>query len=680
VYQRFKEIFTSNRWKELEEKGARVQRVLWASTGTKNPEYSDVVYVEELILKDTINTMPPATMNAFLDHGNVKDSLESGVEEADANIKKLESLGIDLDNLTEKLQVEGVNAFEQSYDKLIETLEEKRKAILQGQKERMELCLGKYQRPVDDRLKVWKEMRFNRRLWDKDPSLWFDEPVPEITNRLGWLNLPEMMHEHLDELASFAEGVKDDGISHVVLLGMGGSSLAPGVFKSTFGSRARYPELMVLDSTHPDAIIEIQKRVDLRRTLFIVASKSGTTLEPTSLFKFFWEQVKGLIEDPGSRFIAITDPGTPLVKVAEEKRFRRLFLAPTDLGGRFSALTVFGLVPAALIGVNLHRLLDRAWVAAEGCAFCVEEDKVSGLILGAALGELALRGVDKVTFITTPSIRSFPNWLEQLIAESTGKEGKGIIPVASEVLQDKKSHKEDRFFVYLFVEGEEDEDVKGTVKALEDAGHPIARIGLADRYDIGMEIFRWELAVASAGSVMGIHPFNQPDVELAKELAREAMKGDNVAAVDDLETISIEENDRLTSEIEGLLNQAGDRDYIAIQAYIQPSEKADELLSSIRMKLFESLGLATTSGYGPRFLHSTGQLHKGGPDTGLFIQLVDEPSEGLSVPDSGYTFRDIIAAQSFGDFHALVKIGRKVLRVNLKEDAIDGLSIILDLL
>jgi transaldolase/glucose-6-phosphate isomerase len=540
------------------------------------------------------------------------------------------------------------------------------------------LKIGDLQNLVDERLKSWEEMDFNRRLWEKDPALWFSEPTPEITDRLGWLALPEIMQEQIETLISFAAEVKNDGMQHIVLLGMGGSSLAAGVFQSIFGSAPEYPELIVLDSTHPDAVRAVEKRIDLRHALFIVASKSGTTLEPLAFFKYFWKKMEETVDDAGQHFIAITDPGTSLVQLAEEKGFRRTFLAPPDLGGRYSALTVFGLVPAALMGVDVRRLLSRARDAARDSAAGVSEHEHPGLMLGAALGELAIKGKNKVTFLAPPSLESFPDWLEQLIAESTGKDGGGIVPVVNEPLAGPDVYGKDRFFVYFNIVDERSEKIKNRVLELEAAGHPVVHINLNDRYDVGFEIFKWEMAVASAGAVLGIHPFNQPDVESAKELARGVMKEEGVA--EKVETISVADQDGLANALDDWLAQAGEGDYISIQSYLSPNEETTRLLQKMRAGFFDRLGLATTVGYGPRFLHSTGQLHKGGPNNGLFLQLVDEPAKDVPVPEAGYAFGEIIHAQGLGDYQALKKRGRRVLRVDLKKDIAGGLSGVSELL
>ncbi len=533
---------------------------------------------------------------------------------------------------------------------------------------------GEWKTQVNERLKFWKKQSFSRRLWEKDPTLWFSKPQPEITDRLGWLALPEIMHGSLEELSSFAEQIKDEGISHVVLLGMGGSSLAPDVFQKTFGNAPGYPELFVLDSTHPSALLSLQNKFDLSRTLFIVSSKSGTTLETLSLFRYFWNEARLDTDNPGRHFIAITDSGSPLMKLGQERGFRRIFEANPDVGGRYSALTYFGMVPAALIGMDIRTLFDRARTASENCASDVSEEKAAGIILGAFLGEIG-RDRNKLTFIASDSIRSFPDWLEQLIAESTGKEGKGILPVAGEPLVSVSEYGQDRFFVFLTLAEENDSGLEDRMEALKQKGHAFVRIELRDKFDLGREIFSWEVAVASAGSVLGIHPFNQPDVQLAKDFTKKAMeKIDEEKEESREETWSLDEPGALVQALKGWLEQAKQGDYIALQAYLPPSEETTEALQSIRFELLKQTRLATTLGYGPRFLHSTGQLHKGGPNSGLFLQIVDEPNIDLPVPETDYSFTNLIEAQAVGDYRALQQRGRRIIRINLETDVQKGLE------
>jgi transaldolase/glucose-6-phosphate isomerase len=681
VYKRFKEIFSGHAWERLMRNGARVQRPLWASTGTKNPIYSDVLYVEGLIGPNTVNTMPPSTLNAFRDHGKVNPTLEARLTEAEASVTSLEKLGVDLKSITEKLQEDGARAFSDSFDSLLDTLEEKRHEIIHGKRVRQILELGRDQSRLEQRLKSWKKMDFARKLWNKDSSLWFSEPVTEIKDRLGWLILPEIMPEKLEDLVSFADEVKREGIIHLVLLGMGGSSLAPEVFQKTFGYKKDYAGLFVLDSTHPGAVCSMQEMIDLRKTLFLVSSKSGTTLETLSLFRHFWNEASKVYDHPGRYFVAITDPGTPLMNLAQERSFRKIFEAPPDVGGRYSALSVFGLVPAALIGLDIHKLLDKAWIALENNAFCLPEDEASGLILGAALGELS-ETRDKLTFLTSSSLSSFPDWIEQLIAESTGKDGKGLVPVANEPQATIHTYDKDRIFVGLNLEGDQDRELEERLKDLESAGHPTIRIILEEKADLGQEIFRWEIAVAAIGAIMGIHPFNQPDVQLAKEFTQNIMEENDPEKQKnkEVETFSIEEAEGLADALKNWILKAKPGDYIALQAYLNPLKEVTLALQKVRNELLNCTFLATTLGYGPRFLHSTGQLHKGGPNNGLFLQIVDEPEFNLPVPETSFSFGELISAQSIGDYQALKQRGRRVLRINLRRDVIRGLEQLIELI
>jgi transaldolase/glucose-6-phosphate isomerase len=682
VYHRFREIFQGDAFAPLRAKGARVQRVLWASTSTKNPAYRDVMYIEELIGPDTVNTVPPATIEAFRNHGQVRgNTIAEGIPAALAELAALKTFGVSLDSVTEKLQTDGVSSFSASFETLLAAIDSKRRAILRGQLDSGSQTLPGIEGAVKQRLASWQTAEFSRRLWAKDFTLWAPKLVPEITDRLGWLHLPETMHEQVDALVAFREEIKRDGFTHAVLLGMGGSSLAPEVFQKTFGSAPGCPELRVLDSTHPAAVKDVESKVDLAHTLFFLSSKSGTTTEMLSFFYYFWQRVSGLSKTPGRQFAAITDPGTPLEKLAKERGFRKTFSATPDVGGRYSALTHFGLVPAAVIGVDLHRLLDRAWTMEEACASCVPAADDPGLVLGAILGEAALAGRDKVTFFASPSLRSFPTWLEQLIAESTGKDGKGIVPVANEASGKPESYGRDRLFVHLQLasEGAGSEEQLG---ALEAAGHPVVRIHLRELADIGQEFFRWEIAVAAAGAVIGIQPFNQPDVQLAKDLARQAMKSPAAAGSGKAASKAVDAGDEkgLRTAVESWLGGARPGDYVGIDAYLAPLANTAEALARLRATLGSRTRLATMFGYGPRFLHSTGQLHKGGPNTGLFLQLLDEPAEDVGVPETDYTFGKLIQAQALGDFTALEQRGRRILRVQLGRDARGGLENLLRVL
>jgi transaldolase/glucose-6-phosphate isomerase len=539
--------------------------------------------------------------------------------------------------------------------------------------ESQSLELGGHLPAVRDRLERWHEEDFARRLWAKDPTLWSIEPQPELTDRLGWLTLHETMRDKLPALQTLAENVKNEGFLHAVLLGMGGSSLAPEVYQRTFSNAPGHPELLVLDSTHPDAVRAVADRIDPARTIFVVSSKSGGTLETMSGFRYFWSLVVERTDVPGSHFVAVTDPGSSLEALATARDFRTVFHAPSDVGGRYSALTDFGLVPAALIGVDPAKLLDRAAGIADATGPFVSALQNPALHLGAAMGELALLGLDKVTYIVSPSLVAFPDWVEQLVAESTGKDGKGIVPVAGEGLLPPTAYGPDRFFIYLSLDRDQDGEQAAALQLLEDAGHPVARIILQDPYDLAAEMFRAEMATAAAGAVLGIHPFNQPDVQLAKTLAQEAMEGDGDQGEPPPE-VPVGEFDSLASHIGEWLGTVEPGDYLAIQAYLPMNSAVGTVLESIRTDLQQRFRIATTVGYGPRFLHSTGQLHKGGPASGLFLQIVDEPDLDLDVPETDYSFGRLIAAQSVGDFQAMRQRRRRVLRVNLGANQARGLA------
>ena len=675
AYRRYQELFEGPAFDDLRSRGGRPQRVLWASTGTKNPTYSDVLYIEELVGPNTVNTVPPATLAAFQSHGSEHGAtLTEDVDDADSALKRLAALGVDLGAVTDELQDQGLAAFADSFHQLLHALYEKSSKLRGRIPDDQTLSLAEYETAVQDRLEDWTRSGFSLGLWSKDHRLWSKEPQPEIVDRLGWLTLPETMQDVLDDFIYFAEEIRAAGFERVVLLGMGGSSLAPEVYQRTFGNQPGYPELITLDSTHPAAIQAVDDLIDPETTLFIVASKSGDTIEPLSFFRYFWQQVSAVTDRPGDHFIAITDPGSSLVELAKEHGFRRVFEATPDVGGRYSALTAFGLVPAALIGVDVHRLTDRAWRMVEASAVCVPEPHNQALRLGAALGELALDGVDKVTFLVSPSLAAFPSWLEQLVAESTGKDDTGILPVADEPIGPPDVYSDDRFFVYLSYVGDHDDEQSAQVDALEASGCPVARIRLYEKEDIGAEIFRAELAVAAASAAMGIHPFNQPDVQHAKELARRAMAGELDAGA--MEEISVEDRQALGDAVSRWLATVHPGDYVALQAYLRPDDATTETLQRIRLGLRGRLRVATTVGYGPRFLHSTGQFHKGGPNSGLFLQLVDDTTDDVEVPGTGYTFGDLIAAQSVGDYQALTARDRRVLRINLGSDPAKGLALL----
>jgi transaldolase/glucose-6-phosphate isomerase len=546
-----------------------------------------------------------------------------------------------------------------------------------------EIRLGGLKGAVEARLAQWQGEGFGERLWQKDYRLWSPQPIAELTDRLGWLELPDTMTAEVPRLTRLGREVADEGIRHAVVLGMGGSSLAPEVYARTFGAAFGYPELEVLDSTHPAAIRALRGRIDPAKSLFVVSSKSGTTTEMLSYFRYFWAELAG-VADRGRHFVAVTDPGTPLEKLARERGFRGVFSAPPEVGGRYSALTPFGLVPAALLGVEVEHLLARAREMADACAPRESADTNPGLRLGAAMGELARAGRDKVTFVTSHSLASFPDWIEQLIAESTGKtilaggERRGIVPVAGEPLGGPEAYGDDRFFAALLLDGDEVEEIEDALSGLEKAGHPAARFHLADRYDLGAEMFRWEVATAAAGAVLGVNPFDQPDVQLAKELSAKMMKAAESGTLPPSEgEVRVDGAAELHHALNNWVQGAQAGDYLGIHAYLAPRARTSEELRALQARLHGMTRLAVTLGYGPRFLHSTGQLHKGGSDRCRFLQIVDEPAEDVAVPETSFTFGTLIRAQAEGDRQALEQRGRKVLRLQLGRDDDAGLKNVL---
>jgi transaldolase / glucose-6-phosphate isomerase len=495
--------------------------------------------------------------------------------------------------------------------------------------------------PVSERLQQMDRDRIVERIWRRDHTVWNDDPT-EITNRLGWLTVVDLMHERIGELEAFATQTATDGFETAVVLGMGGSSLAPEVFARTFGSADGALELIVLDTTHPATIERVGGQLDLDRTLFIVASKSGGTTETLSHFAFFWDKTPN-----GTQFVAITDPGTPLETTAREHGFRAVFLNPDDIGGRYSALSYFGLVPAALIGAPLHEVLDSAEEMRAGSERTVPAAQIPGATLGALMGEAAKAGRDKLTLALPEEIASFGSWVEQLIAESTGKQDIGVVPVVGEPLGPPDVYGQDRVFVAI---GEHD-----GLDELENVGHPVTRLGYDGREQIGGEFFRWEMAAAIAGSVLGINPFDQPNVQEAKDATKAILASGSV-------------EDPGFDDLGVLLKQVTDGDYVAILAYLDRTSETEDAIERVRVAIRDRYRVATTTGFGPRFLHSTGQLHKGGANNGVFVQAVDaERSHDLPIPGEPYTFGTLIDAQALGDLRSLRARGRRVARVTFDQ-------------
>ncbi|MGI8996402.1 MAG: bifunctional transaldolase/phosoglucose isomerase [Pyrinomonadaceae bacterium] len=698
AYQKFKDIFHGERFAALKAKGAQVQRCLWASTGTKNPKYSDVLYIDNLIGSETVNTVPPATYTAIRDHGKVALTLEQDLPEAKKLVADLAEIGIDLREVTEKLQKDGLASFVTSFDTLAESIEAKRDSILSGINERLTASLGKYSDAVSAAIKEADKGDVMRRIWRKDAALWKGEEAHQkiIKNALGWLTVPDMMIGVEDDLVQFADRIRNvREFKHAMVCGMGGSSLCPEVLRQTFGKQEGYPELLVLDSTDPDAFSDIAEQIDITHCLFIISSKSGTTTEPLVFYKYWYDQVGKRKENPGECFVAITDPGTLMEQMATDDKFKRIFLNPADIGGRYSALSYFGMVPAALMGLDVKKLLDRAERVVHSCASVVPAGDNPGARLGAIMGECAKAGRDKLTISCDPKISSFGLWVEQLLAESTGKDGKGIVPVAGETLGAPSVYGDDRLFVHVSV-GKIDSDTEAKLKALEAAGHPVVYRTLTDLYDLGEEFFLWEIATAFAGWRLGINPFDQPNVQESKDATKELLETfardgklpeQPVLAKDDALTIYADDKTRgelavssVAEAIKAHLARVKPGDYIALLDYIEETPEHEETIQAIRAHLRDATKCATTTGYGPRFLHSTGQLHKGGSDAGVFLQITASDAKDLPIPGQPYTFSTLKQAQALGDFRSLSTRGRRAIRVDLGTDVPGGLQRLYELI
>jgi transaldolase/glucose-6-phosphate isomerase len=675
--------------------GAQVQRVLWASTSTKNPHYRDVLYVEELIGPDTVNTIPPATFDAFRDHGKLRNSLTEDVDAAKNTMETLPKVGISIKEVTDKLTNDGVKLFADAFDQLLEAVEKSSKTGNAPQVSHQTYSLpADLKSAVDQGIDDWRANGKVRRLWQRDASLWTGT---DESNWLGWLGITDDQIAHSYNLRKVAEDAKAGGFDHILLLGMGGSSLCPDVLRMTYGKIAGYPQLHVLDSTDPAQVKAAEKAIDLARTLFIVSSKSGTTLEPNIFKQYFFERVKQTIgaDKAGSRFVAITDPGSKMQQVAEGDHFRHIFYGLPSIGGRYSALSNFGMVPAAAIGLDTKKFLNRTEQMVQACASCVPLEENPGVVLGIILGSAAKARRDKVTIITSPGISDLGAWLEQLLAESTGKQGKGIIPVDREDLGDPDKYGKDRVFAYLRLEGAPDAQQDAKVAAIEKAGQPVVRIAVVDTYDLGQEFFRWEIATAVAGSIIGINAFNQPDVEASKiatrNLTSEYEKTGSLPAekpvLEDqgIKIFTDEKNAAALAQAAGSdktlagylkahLNRIKAGDYFAVLGYIQMDAEHEKALQGIRMNVRDAKHVATCLGFGPRFLHSTGQAYKGGPNTGVFLQITCDDAADLPVPEQKYTFGVVKAAQARGDFQVLAERDRRALRVHLGKDLKAGLA------
>ncbi len=683
AYAIFLKEFGSERFERLRQRGARLQRPLWASTSTKNPAYRDVIYIEELIGPDTVNTVPPQTLEAFADHGEVAGRLSSDITSEQQVISDLEALGISMAQVTRELEEEGVKAFADSYNALLEALEERRAAA--------QAELGPLSVTLPDRVARLESEQTIARMFRHDPGLWTDDSdgQKEIQNRLGWLVSPRTSRALIPELEKLAQECAEAGYHSALLLGMGGSSLAPEVLRLVHGlgkiGTSTGLDLAILDSTDPTQVRSADRHAPLEKSVFIVSSKSGTTVEVNAFLEYFWDKAEARIgRQAGQHFIAVTDPGTRLEKLAGERGFRALISGDPLVGGRYSALTAFGLLPAALIGMDPGKLLDRAAEMMSQCLPGVPGGRNPGLVLGALVGTAAQEGRDKLTILADPELEPFGSWLEQLIAESTGKNGRGIVPIDLEPEIPTGDYAPDRLFVYLRASGLRDE----FVRQLRAAGHPAVEFEIRDAYDLGAEFYRWEIATAVACAILKVNAFDQPDVQDNKKRTTQKINAFKINGVLDgdppvwegpggrvygLTLNGLDCAETLRDVVGLLLKLARPGDYIGINAYLPRSDRILKRLQKLRKMILDRTGCATTLGFGPRFLHSTGQLHKGGANNGVFLQITASPPEDLEIPNMGITFGTLELAQALGDLEALLSRGRRAIRVHLTVGRIEDL-------
>ena len=668
AYAEFEKVFHGDRFARCRAAGCQPQRPLWASTSVKDPAYPDTLYVDNLIGPHTVNTVPPATLEAFRQHGQAALTITAGLDGARQTIADLETLGICMDTVTAELETEGVRAFADAFQSMLQAIEERRSTAVRS--------LGPLAGRVSQGVARLVSDTAPSRLWSHDPTLWTSDPEGQalIRQRLGWLDLPHTSRADLKAIQDFATSVRANGLTHTLLLGMGGSSLAPEVLSlvalplsKTGGDGGG--TFSILDSTDPAQLLETARRFPPEKTLYLVSSKSGGTAEVNAMFDYFWEQTG----QDGSHFAAITDPGTTLESLANARGFRKTFLADPTVGGRFSALSVFGLVPAALIGLSTERILDHAGWMMRQSAPAVTAERNPGLVLGVLLGEAALAGRDKLTFLADPPLASLGSWLEQLIAESSGKHGKGIVVVDGEPAAGPEGYGADRLFVYLRQGGTLDPQIT----ALRQADLPVLQFDIPDVYTLAAEFYRWEVATAIACVALGVNAFDQPDVQDNKTRTGNKMSAYNQSSkleepepVWEVGGIKAFTSLRLTgtglaNALAAFLSLAQKGDYVAINAYLPRNPQMSAALTELRLKVRKQTGCATTLGFGPRFLHSTGQLHKGGPASGLFLQITADPVEDVKIPGQKATFGVLERAQALGDYEALAARGRRILRLHL---------------
>jgi len=687
AYVTYKRLFSGPRWVALAEAGARTQRLLWASTSTKSPAYKDTLYVDALVGRDTVNTMPPVTMDAYRDHGDARaDAVEESIGSASEVLSALKRHGIDLASVTNVLLTEGVQTFADSFDKLLGAVASERRSHLERDLASLEISPGSpdINTAIASETEAWRRDGRIRKLWAGDKSLWTGQDEDHWT---GWLDIVAEQLRDLGQLEGFAQRIRESGLTDVVLLGMGGSSLGPEVLGNTFGRQTDWPRFQILDSTDPAQIQAVEASVNLESTFFIVSSKSGGTLEPNILLDYFFARVAATRgeDGAGARFAAVTDPGSSLEKRAKALGFAEIFYGSPSIGGRYSVLSKFGLAPAAAVGLDVKRLLQSACLMVRSCGADVPPSENPGVQLGIALGVAASKfGRDKITIIASPRIEDLGAWLEQLLAESTGKQGRGLIPLASEPLGAPADHGSDRVFAYLELADHSDPAQRVAVDALEKAGHPVVRIILPTVWSVAQEFFRWEVATAVASAVLAVNPFDQPDVEASKQKTTALMKAYEASHVtredepvfrqngcaiyaDPWNAEALGRHNSLVGYLRSHFGRVGPGDYVALLAYIDRNAEHERVLTDIRAVVRDKTGAATCLGFGPRFQHSTGQAYKGGPNTGVFIQITCADPVDLDVPGHAYSFGVVKAAQASGDLDVLVERDRRLLRIHLTD-------------
>ena len=674
TYSIYKELLQE--FRDFANKGFKMQKLLWASTSTKNPSYKDTLYADELCLNNTINTLPLKTLFSFFNHGNINlENIEERIKKANQHIENIKSLNISLEKMYNELFIDGMKKFNQSYENLLKKIEEKLTKITKSK-----TVASIYNCDIESYKDELINIKFIENLFKKNPKLWKKEKehIEIIKNSLGWVDVPFYMKNKIKEINEFRDEIINDGFKFCVILGMGGSSLACEVIRSLFEKKSQI-KTFVLDTTNPDWIGDVYKAIDIRKTLFIFASKSGSTVEPNSQFKFFYNNLKKKVKNPSANFIAITDKNTPLEELAKKYKFRKIFINPQDIGGRFSSLSYFGILPSSLMGVDIERFLDTAIETIEKIK---KENENCASMLGCFLSANYLNGKDKLTLILPKGFERFGLWIEQLIAESTGKEGKGIVPVIENEIKTPDKYMQDRMFVSIEYRGFLLPKNEEKINFLITNKNPVFKIYIDDIYDLARLFYIWEIATAIAGYFMKVNPFDQPDVVRTKEITKKILK--DPSSIQIKPTFKIKETDIYSSNFEfdtnlkiknyedivwDIFETAKENTYYSIMAFLNETPAIDKILLDLSNTITEITGCATIKSYGPRYLHSTGQLFKGGSDNGIYIILTTKSKKDIKIDGEDYTFEYLCNAQAKADFVALAEKKRKVLMFHFKKDA-----------